>query len=179
MLDRIKAAFLAFFRSLFPRISYLAYYPGTVEKQSSDLAFVDVTPDDRVNLPGCPNVPLRLGVPGATAQLQQGTRVLLGFDAGDPQRPFAFLFDPSSVTIKLTIQANAIEINPDSSPKESARKGDAVDGGKLAFLFSPGGGGASLDIQHVAPGGIPPVGYTLVSWPGKINAGSGTVKVGD
>jgi hypothetical protein len=60
----------------------------------------------------------------------------------------------------------------------AARVDDDVDGGKLAFLFGAGTGGASLDIQHVAPGGVTPPGYTAVSWPGKISSGSTKTKIG-
>lgn len=67
----------------------LRLYPSTVVAQHSD-GSVDLLPDDvEVRGRGTQHVPVRWGLPGTRVELQGGHRVLLGFEAGDPTRPFA------------------------------------------------------------------------------------------
>src|SRR5690349_8822183 len=77
---------------------YLRQYPCRVQAQ--DGMTVDLLPDDAdMRGPGgLQGVPLRVGLPGFTVQLKLGTRVLLGYDEGNPSKPYASLFDPGSVT---------------------------------------------------------------------------------
>lgn len=76
---------------------YHAQYISTVQSQDSD-GNLDLLPDDeRVRGTGLSRVPIRYGIPGVKARVVAGARVTLAFEAGDPSRPFAALWDPGAI----------------------------------------------------------------------------------
>ena len=81
-------------RVLGDRLDYLALYPARVVVQNDD-GTLDLQPDD-ARLPAMQRVPIRYGVPGVTATAAPGSNVLVGFEAGDPARPVAMLWEVSS-----------------------------------------------------------------------------------
>ncbi len=111
--DRAKAGLAAFIRSvvglniLGPRVDYLAAYQCKAVSQNGD-GSLELQPDD-TRLPGYSKVPIRYGVPGVTATIAAGARVLLEFAGGDPQKPIATVWESASVTL-LTITATAIKL---------------------------------------------------------------------
>ncbi len=94
--DRLSTALVALIRSIFPTIDYLALYPARVIAQNLD-GTLELQPDDS-RMPGMSSVPIRYGVPGVTAKVSSGARVLLGFAAGDPSKPVAELWESATVT---------------------------------------------------------------------------------
>lgn len=86
-------------------VDYLALYPGRVVSQAGSKVDVQLDTD---RIPSPSNVPLRLGIPGATVDLNVGggVRVLVGWDGGDPQKPYAHLFDQSAATLQLNLAAS-------------------------------------------------------------------------
>jgi hypothetical protein len=103
------------------RLDYHALYPCTVMRQAAD-GTLDLLPDDaRIRGSGCQGVRIRHGLPGFECTVPVSTRVLLGFEAGDPKRPYAALWDVGNVT----------EVVFDSGTKEVGRVDDAV--GRLYF----------------------------------------------
>lgn len=95
---------------------YHALYPATVERQDAN-GLLDLTPDDdAIRGTGLGAVPIRHGLPGFTVKVAKGARVLLGFEAGDPKRPYAALWEPGSV----------IEISFNGGTKPVARRGDSA-----------------------------------------------------
>jgi hypothetical protein len=106
--DRFTVSFEAAVRRIFgQRIDFLAAYPARVVKQNAD-GTLELFPDYG-RLPTYKNVPIRYGVPGVTATIAAGGRVLLEFAGGDPQRPIATVWESASVTL-LTITASAIKL---------------------------------------------------------------------
>lgn len=76
---------------------YHALYPCTVERQDAN-GLLELTPDDEaMRGGGLGEVPIRHGLPGFTVKVKAGARVLLGFEAGDPKRPYAALWEPGAV----------------------------------------------------------------------------------
>lgn len=102
MSDRVKESAAAFVRSVLPQMDYFGLYRGQVVAQSGDLATVDVQPDSP-KLPGMSAVPLRLGLPGCAVQVAPGCGVLVGWDGGDPQRPYCALWDNGATDIALKL----------------------------------------------------------------------------
>jgi hypothetical protein len=95
---------------------YHKLYPCTVEAQAAD-GTLDLTPDDEsVRGTGTQSVQIRHGLPGVTVKVKKGARLLLGFEAGNPERPFASLWEPGAIE----------EISIDGGDKPVAREGDAV-----------------------------------------------------
>lgn len=77
---------------------YLTLYSATVIRQAAD-GTLDLLPDDlRIQSAGLQGVPIRHGLPGVTVTVPAGERVLLGFDSGDPARPYAALWHAGQVT---------------------------------------------------------------------------------
>lgn len=115
-LDRVKEGLAAFVRQVMAGVDYHALYSATLQAASSD-GFVEVLPDDeRIRGTGLQKVPLKHGLPGVVVKVASGSRVLLGFENGDPTRPFAALWDPGSV----------IEIVFDGGTQSIARMNDTV-----------------------------------------------------
>lgn len=90
-----------------PRVDYLASYPATAVTQNGD-GTLEIQPDDS-RLPSLSSVPIRYGVPGVSAQIANGGRVLLAFAGGDPAKPIATVWEAASVT-SLTVTASAIKL---------------------------------------------------------------------
>jgi hypothetical protein len=99
------------------RLDYHALYPCSVAFQNPASLALDLIPDDmRVKGVGTSGIKLRHGLPGFTAVVPAGTRVLMGFEAGDPKRPYALLWDAGAVTT----------ITFDGGTDEVARVGDSA-----------------------------------------------------
>ena len=77
---------------------YLGMYTCEVVSQSSDGSLDLLPDDDRLRAEGLQAVPIRHGLPGVTVVVPAGERVLLGFDNGDPNRPYAALWHEGQVT---------------------------------------------------------------------------------
>jgi len=78
------------------RVDYATLWPARVVKQNSDGTLEVVADDERLRQGrGSINkVPIRHGLPGVqSVQVSQGARVRVGFDGGDPDKPFAALWD--------------------------------------------------------------------------------------
>jgi len=110
------SALAKFIRFVMRDTRYHALYPCTVEAQAAD-GTLDLTPDDEaIRGTGLQAVPIRHGLPGVRVKVKQGARLLLGFEAGDPTRPFAALWEPGAIE----------EISIDGGTKPVARAGDAA-----------------------------------------------------
>lgn len=170
-LDRIRAGLGAFINGLLGRSpssparwDYLALYPATVSKQAAD-GSLDLLPDDPVvRGAGFSGVRLKTGVPGLRATVPGGTRVLLGWEGGDPSRPYAATWEHGAVTL-LTF---------DGGTQAVAREGDSVDAGTLSgaagatpvtFTYIPAGGGPPVITQT-----LPMVGGAITSGNSKLLA---------
>ena len=97
--DRLRRAIEAVVESVLrPRIDYLSMYPSVVVAQ--DVAgLLEILPDDeRFRGQGLTGIAIRHGLPGVTVEVPAGTRLQLGFDAGDPARPYAALWDSGGAT---------------------------------------------------------------------------------
>jgi hypothetical protein len=80
------------------KLDYHALYPCSVATQAAD-GTLDLIPDDaRIKGSGTSGIKLRHGLPGFVATVPAGARVLMGFEAGDPKRPYAMAWDAGSVT---------------------------------------------------------------------------------
>ena len=102
--DRILGALSALVNRIMSRVDYLALYPCTVVVATT--AKADVTPDDP-RIPDMIGVPIRKGVPGVDVLVAPGARVLLGFENGNPMRPFVSVWE-SGTAVSLTITATSI-----------------------------------------------------------------------
>lgn len=75
----------------------LALYPATVLQDHGDM-HLDLQPD-APHLPVMVRVPLRVFLPGAYVRVKPNSRVLVGFEGGDLQRPAAYLWQSGSLAV--------------------------------------------------------------------------------
>ena len=138
------------------RLDYLARYPAVVTLQSG--ATLSCKPDDQ-RLPTLVGVKLRYGVPGLVMQVPPGSRVLIGFDAGDPSKPFAELWDTTvPITLALTAAASVTLTAPTIT----------LAGSLAVGAMAPAPSVSSMDLSA----GTKPVNITTDAAP--INIGSAT-----
>lgn len=107
--ERWRQNFAAIIENLVGRkIDYLKLYPAVVVAQNSDGSLQLIADDPKVRGDGHNNVRVRHGLPGISVTVSQGARVRLGFEEGDPSKPFAALFDTDAafVVINLGLAAN-------------------------------------------------------------------------
>jgi hypothetical protein len=106
-------------------LRYRCMYRAKVVSQNSDLLRVGLKPEEAL-LPSMANVPLRTGIPGLTAKVSAGAIVLVGWENGKPNRPFAAMWaSPSGrgegnargdsgegggAVVKLTLVADTTEL---------------------------------------------------------------------
>jgi hypothetical protein len=96
-------------RSLLDRVRrearYYGVYSARVVSQSGGVA--DCIPDDeQMRGAGLVRVPLRVGIPGTTITIPDGTRCLVGFEGGDPRKPYLAGFDYASAMTLVSIGAS-------------------------------------------------------------------------
>lgn len=164
------------------RLDHLALYPARVVQQRGD-GTLDLVPESDA-VPSCQGVPIRYGIPGVTAEIAAGSRVLLGYEGGDPARPYACLWESGSVT---ALRVNATTLYLNSGTNDAARKGHAVHGGTINFVTSSALGPTAFTVVYVNADGVPGTPQTVtlggdatVSVPftgGKITGGVTSVKM--
>jgi hypothetical protein len=126
--DRMKTAMAAIVRALVgntligPRVDWLAKYDARVVAQNAD-GTLELKPDDD-RLPSYSSVPIRYGVPGITATVATGARVVLEFSGANPQRPIATVWESAAV-MQLNINA-ATSITLNGGVLPVARVGDTA-----------------------------------------------------
>lgn len=104
-------------------IEYQGLYRAKVVAQNAD-GTLQLSPEDqRLAGSGLDKVRIRHGLPGYKVKVPSGTYVRVGFDGGDPEKPFAALWDEGDVT----------EVAFDGGTRPVARVGDSV-----TLFFSPG-----------------------------------------
>jgi len=127
MLDRILASWVALARGAQANIDYMALYRARVLRQSVNRHRLDVRPEDP-RLPPMADVPLKLGVPGVEATIPPGHFVIVGWENGRPNRPYATLWNSGEGTpIKLTINGVLIELGGTTSFTDGVMTGQSVD----------------------------------------------------
>jgi len=163
-----------------PDLMRLGLYRARVDVCQSDGQHCDVTPDDK-RLSAEKNVPVRVGIPGAQAAVAPGAVVLLGWERGDPARPFCVpSWESGATVLQLILNAVALYLGAQAGALPAARQTDPVDLGTFAFQQASGSG--------VTNGGVltwtPPGGGSAVNLngggadvTGKIKTGSTVVSI--
>lgn len=164
---------------------YRERWPARVVAQRSD-GTLDLVPDHDA-IPGLTEVPLRLGIPGATVKVPAGTRVNVAFERyGSHWRPIAELWETGSsageAPIEITLPATSkIRLGP-SAHRRVARIDDTTNNGVWSFSSSTP---TTIEIALAIPGQPPQVVVlTLGAGPatapifsmGVIDSGSGVVE---
>lgn len=100
--DRMKGPMLDLIRAATGSVDYLAHYSAVVNQDNQN-GTLDVTPEDD-RLSSMQGIPMRFGIPGATAKVTPGSRVFIGFENGNPGRPIISGFgDSGAVELHLPV----------------------------------------------------------------------------
>lgn len=141
MLDRFKGAFVALARGAQHNIDYMGQYRVQVLRQPSARRLDLATTDPRLP-PQMANIPLKVGVPGLDVTLTPGHFVVLMFENGRADRPYATLWDPGpqgTTPIRLVLNADQIELGDSLAlPVEGVMTGQSKDfsmGGVPAWIL--------------------------------------------
>ncbi len=157
--DRLKGHLARLIATMFARVDYFALYACTIVVQNAD-GSLEFKPDSD-KLPGMSRVPIRLGLPNSTVKVAPGSRVLLGFENGDPARPVASLWDTATCT-ELVVNGTTIKLNGGNTPV--AKEGSVTTG--------------HVHVLSGTAGPFPVIGTALVTTDTiAVRAGSQTVKV--
>jgi hypothetical protein len=117
--DRAKESFARLVRWVMRDVRYHKLYPCVVQRQDAGGA-LDLYPDDEeIRGSGTSGVPIKHGLPGCTVRVKVGARVLMGFENGDPNRPYASLWEHDGLE----------SISFDDGTQPLARLGDLVASG--------------------------------------------------
>lgn len=111
--ERAREAFARLVSRALPRLDYLARYEARVVAQSPADDTLELSPVDE-RIPGVSGVPLRVPSPGMRVLVSPGARVLLGWDGGDPSKPFAESFS-SGTTLRLDLVGNEMNLGDEST----------------------------------------------------------------
>jgi hypothetical protein len=107
-----------------PEIDYLSQYAATVRSQTPDARRVDVTPDDSY-IPPLVGVPL-WGEGGIRVSVSRGARVLVGWSAGDPSKPYAVAFDGGETVNKAWWSAGRIALGSSGAVNAVAKSNELI-----------------------------------------------------
>lgn len=144
-----------------PRLDMRAAYPARVVTQHAD-GTLDVIPDS-AKVPSLTRVPIRYGIPGVTCKVKKDARVLIEFAAGDPDQPFASVWESASVS-EVTVKADVVRLADGDVP--FARLGDLVQ-----IKLPTGAAGGTAIVWTSVPDPSP-----LAVAYGVISSASGSVK---
>lgn len=134
-----------------PTYDRMALYPCEVKKCASDGSTVDVTPDSPRVKPA-QGVRVKVGLPGAVAVVQQGARVLLGWEGGDPAKPYVVPSWESGATVtKLVLKATTVYLGDEAGAEELVKKSE-FNGHTHKYNPGPGAAAESLVPSTLAVG---------------------------
>lgn len=125
----LLAAFERLLGRLTRRVDYLGLYPARVVAQRAD-GTLDLVPDSPRVAP-CQGVPYRT-LRGLSVEVSAGARVLLGYEGGEPSRPYALAWEIGDAT--------SVRVN--GGTRSAARDGDSVSvtiPAGAVLVSSPGG----------------------------------------
>jgi hypothetical protein len=130
--DRLKGALRALVRHWQAPLDRFALYPAEVVAQEPQGGALSVRPFDE-RMPPISGVKIRHGIPGVNVEVEPGARVLVGFEAGDPELPYASLWEEGSLkrlyieaTGQVVIQCPDVLLGDKKNARPVARIGDPV-----------------------------------------------------
>lgn len=89
-------------------------YRAEVKATNGDGSRLDVQPENP-KIPPAQGVPVRVGIPGATALIQPGGIVLIGWENGDPNRPYCVpSWENGATVMKLVFNGQTVILGSES-----------------------------------------------------------------
>ncbi|HMA93475.1 MAG TPA: hypothetical protein VKP30_12360 [Polyangiaceae bacterium] len=121
--DSLSSAINAFLGSIRRKIEMSSSYLCEVVGQNADGTLRLKPLDERIARPGngLDNVPIRYGLPGFEVKVARGSHVMVEFEGGNPDAPFAALWNQGGDGV------TSVEFKPNGLGAPVARIGDEVE----------------------------------------------------
>lgn len=165
----MAGAIQALIRQEVAPLDFYAFYDAKIVKQSTDGTTVDLQPSDP-RLPGLSNVRLRNGVAGTVCKVAAGAFVSLGWDNGDPTKPYAQTWGGGESVTEINFAdgtKGAARVDDPLSASEAMSTWAGVIESLLSGLSAPVPPVSQFSATAGAPGAL-----------GSVYQGSTKVKVG-
>ena len=160
------------------RLAYHALWPATVAAQVAGQ--LELVPDDaELKGLGLGNIRIRHGEPGYTTEVPPGSRCLIGFEAGDPKRPYVAQWLANTSVTSITFENGIQDIarTNDTTSQGTITVSQPIPLGPVLFSYSDGIGSPavafSIDATNIA---LAPPGITTLSLDGIITSGNPKLK---
>jgi len=171
---RIKGSLQAIIESVVGRrLAYHALWPATVAAQLSGQ--LELIPDDeQMKGLGLGNIRIRHGEPGYTTEVPPGSRCLIGFEAGDPKRPYVaqWLANTSVTSIAFEGGTRNIARTNDTTSQGALTVSQPIPLGPVLFSYLDGIGGPAVAFSIAATNIALTPGPTTLSLDGIITSGN-------
>jgi len=176
---RIKGSLQAIIEAVVGRrLAYHALWPATVAAQVAGQ--LELVPDDaELKGLGLGNIRIRHGEPGYTTEVPPGSRCLIGFEAGDPKRPYVAQWLANTSVTSITFENGIQDIarTNDTTSQGTITVSQPIPLGPVLFSYSDGIGSPavafSIDATNIA---LAPPGITTLSLDGIITSGNPKLK---
>lgn len=160
-LDRIKEELADFIETIVGRrLLYAFVWPGTVTGFDLPSGEAEVLVDDeRMRGSGSGDLTVKSGIAGSQLELRVDDRVRVGFEAGDPDKPYIHSFErlPGALLDRKRVAREGDEVNA------GVITGTApLGGGPVTFTYKDPQGGAdvisaTLDLRNTGGGAGPEI----------------------
>lgn len=129
MMDQLRKVVKEIVKTVVGPIDTHILYSATVVGQPTPTT-IDVKLDDgRFGLPGMSHLPLYFGIPGVTADIPSGTKVVVGFLNGSRAKPVCLVGWNSGDPVEVKFKASTLIQLNDTAPLGVARITDPVQAG--------------------------------------------------
>jgi len=156
------------------RLAYHALWPCTVAIQAFDGRLQLVPDDEKIRGLGLGAIIARHGEPGYSAEVPPGSRCLVGFEAGDPSRPYVAQWLRETPVDSVTFDGGTESIarTNDSTTQGSLTVAQTAPG-TVALSFSDGIGSPPVVVALSAPGlATTPITPVVFNFSGVITSGN-------
>jgi len=175
---RIKGSLQAIIEAVVGRrLAYHALWPATVAAQV--VGQLELVPDDaELKGLGLGNIRIRHGEPGYATEVPPGSRCLIGFEAGDPKRPYVAQWLANTSVTSITFENGIQDIarTNDTTSQGALTVSQPIPLGPVLFSYLDGIGSPAVAFSIAATNIALTPGPTTLSLDGIITSGNPKLK---
>jgi len=176
---RIKGSLQAIIEAVVGRrLAYHALWPATVAAQVAGQ--LELVPDDaELKGLGLGNIRIRHGEPGYATEVPPGSRCLIGFEAGDPKRPYVAQWLANTSVTSITFENGIQDIarTNDTTSQGALTVSQPIPLGPVLFSYLDGTGSPAVAFSIAATNiSLAPPAPTVLSLAGIITSGNPKLK---
>jgi hypothetical protein len=176
---RIKGSLEAIIEAVVGRrLAYHALWPCTVALQAFDGRLQLIPDDEKIRGLGLGSILARHGEPGYSMEVPPGARCLVGFEAGDPSRPYVAQWLRETAVDSVTFDGGTENIarTNDTTATGLLTVSQPIPGGAILFSYTDGTGSPPVVFSIAATGLALAPGTTVLNLAGLITSGNPTLR---